>query len=257
MQYPQEETPQVPLAPEEHIESLSALRADLTSRCNDPQDGALYTDLATRDDWTLLRFLKARKFNIPKTVAMLLDWIRWRKTEKPDEITADDVTYGRNLGLCYHHGYDKEGRPCLLIFPRNNNPEGRDPAALMKFSIFVLEKFSNLIKPPTNNLTLIWDRTGMSRKNVDMAFAKGFIRICQNYYPEMLGAVYITDADFIFHAIMKVVSLFLDAATLRKLHVLRRDWKTQLVKYVSPDNLLIEHGGTSTYVYQPEDWYRL
>lgn len=38
------------------------------------------------DDPYLLRFLRARKFDIPKTQAMFNDFIKWRKENEVDQI---------------------------------------------------------------------------------------------------------------------------------------------------------------------------
>ena len=69
------------------------------------------------DDAYLLRFLRARKFDISKTVEMWNKFINWRKENDVDNITSYDYEELNEVKKFYPHGYyktDKDGRPLYI-----------------------------------------------------------------------------------------------------------------------------------------------
>lgn len=70
-------------------------------------------------DALLLRFLRARKWDVDKAWKMLASTLKWRIETNIDPIIAageeglckdEGVKKNFELGKCYYHGTDKEGR---------------------------------------------------------------------------------------------------------------------------------------------------
>jgi hypothetical protein len=72
-------------------------------------------DRAEFDDWYLLRFCRARKFNLDKTIQMFTKWIKARSEYSVDSILAVDLSKGAEIiPQVFHEGYsgiDRRGRP--------------------------------------------------------------------------------------------------------------------------------------------------
>ena len=70
---------------------------------------------------------------------------------------------------------------------------------------------------------------------------QGFVKIasgiCQDYYPETLGMMFIVNVSWIIKAGWWVVKAFLDAKTVSKINIKGSDFSKLLLEHVAPENL--------------------
>ncbi|XP_022771470.1 phosphatidylinositol/phosphatidylcholine transfer protein SFH9-like isoform X2 [Durio zibethinus] len=216
------------------------------------------------DDYhTLLRFLKARKFDPDKTIQMWEDMLNWRKEYGVDTI-IQDFLYDEyeEVQHCYPHGYhgiDKQGRPVYI------ERIGKiDPAKLMKvttverflkyhvqgFEKAFMEKFpacSIAAKRHIDCTTTILDVQGlnwMSFGKIAHDLVMRIQKIDGDNYPETLHQMYIVNAGSGFKLLWNTAKGFLDPRTTAKIHVLGSKFHNKLFEIIDPSQLPEFLGGT-------------
>jgi len=214
------------------------------------------------DTLTLLRFLRARKFDVELAKKMFVDCEKWRQDTKLDEVLPtweypekEDVF---QYYPQYYHKTDKDGRPVYI-----EQLGGIDLAAMYK--ITTAERM-------LTNLAVEYERvadprlpacsrkagtlletccTIMDFKGVGIAKAPqvyGYVKqasaLSQNYYPERLGHLYLINTPWGFSTVWSVVKGWLDPVTVKKIHVLGGNYQKELLAQVPAENLPQQFGGT-------------
>ncbi|XP_019176520.1 PREDICTED: CRAL-TRIO domain-containing protein YKL091C isoform X1 [Ipomoea nil] len=204
-------------------------------------------------DPTLMRFLIARAMDPEKAAKMFVQWRQWRAafvplgyipdSEVPDELES------RKICL---QGLSKNGFPVMIVKGRNHFP-AKDQLQFKKFVVHLLDKTlassSKDGEIGSEKLIGILDLQHISYKNVDArALITGF-QFLQAYYPERLAKFYLLHMPLFFVAVWKLVSRFLEKATLEKIVIVsNEEERLQLMREVGEDVLPEEYGGKSKFV---------
>ncbi|XP_022753897.1 phosphatidylinositol/phosphatidylcholine transfer protein SFH13-like isoform X2 [Durio zibethinus] len=217
------------------------------------------------DDYhTLLRFLKAREFNIEKTIQMWEEMLKWRKEFGTDTILQDFEFEELEEVLQYYpqgyHGVDKEGRPVYI-----ERLGKAHPSRLMRittidrylkyhvqeFERALLEKFpacSVAAKRQICSTTTILDVQGLGMKNFSRTAANllgAMSKIDNSYYPETLYRMYIVNAGPGFKKMLwPAAQKFLDAKTIGKITVLEPKSLGRLLEIIDASQLPDFLGGS-------------
>lgn len=183
-------------------------------------------------DTTLLRFLRARDFNVEKAREMLSQSLLWRKKHQVDRILSEyetpDVVKQYFPGGWHHH--DKDGRPLYILRLGQMDVKGLLKSigedGLLKLTLHVCEEGLKLLEEATNSSShavqswcLLVDLDGLNMRHLWRPGVRALLRIIQIVeanYPETMGRVLIVRAPRVFPILWTIVSTFIDENTRSK-----------------------------------------
>uniref|UniRef100_A0A0D9YDQ2 CRAL-TRIO domain-containing protein n=1 Tax=Oryza glumipatula TaxID=40148 RepID=A0A0D9YDQ2_9ORYZ len=223
------------------------------------------------DDYhVMLRFLKARKFDIDKAKHMWSEMLRWRKEFGADNIEEFDYSELDDVLECYpqfYHGVDKEGRPVYIELIGKVDPNKLVQVTTIdryvKYHVKESEKCLQMRFPACSiaakrhidSCSTILDVQGVGLKNFSKDARELIMRlqkINNDNYPETLHRLYIINAGQGFKMLWGTIKSFLDPQTASKIHVLGSKYQNKLLETIDeselPDFLggkcrCEEHGG--------------
>lgn len=126
---------------------------------------------ADHPDSLLLRFLRARKWDVDKALVMLISTMKWRSHEQhvDDDIVyrgeggaledskssnpavrseGEDFLKQLRLGKSFLHGTDKEGRPLCHVRVRLHRGGEQSERSLERYTVYVIETARLTLRPP-------------------------------------------------------------------------------------------------------------
>ncbi|XP_044835870.1 SEC14-like protein 5 isoform X1 [Mauremys mutica] len=183
-------------------------------------------------DEHILRFLRARDFNIDKAREMLCQSLTWRKqyqvdyilqTWRPPSLLEEYYTGG-------WHYQDKDGRPLYILRLGQMDTKGLVKAlgeeSLLRHVLSIneqgqkrCEENTNLFGRPITSWTCLVDLEGLNMRHLWRPGVKALLRIIEvveDNYPETLGRLLIVRAPRVFPVLWTLVSPFINENTRQK-----------------------------------------
>jgi len=229
------------------------------------KDGNVIENFEIYDDLFLLRFLRARKFDLEKTMEMFKKFLQWRIDMHVDELRESfEMDNLIEIKKLYPHGYhrtDKLGRPVYIELYDKTDVNGlfkvTTEEKMVKYYIkqyerqmkYIFPACSAVVQKPVEQSCTILDANGIGIFSL-VGPIKGFVKLAsdigQDYYPEMLGKMTIINVGFLFRAIWSMVKGFIDPKTQSKISLLKSSYKEELLKLIDEDKLPSFLGGKCT-----------
>ncbi|PVH96676.1 CRAL/TRIO domain-containing protein [Periconia macrospinosa] len=222
-------------------------------------------------DALLLRFLRARKWDVEKALVMMISTMHWRlelmhvdddimkngeeaalKDSKSDDPKVkkegEDFLAQLRMGKSFLHGLDNEGRPLCVARARMHRAGEQSEASLERFTVYTIETARMLLRPPIDTATIVFDMTDFSMANMDYTPVKFMIKCFEANYPESLGNVLVYKAPWIFNAIWNIIRGWLDPVVAGKVHFAKN--VEELEKFIPKSQIIAELGGDDKWTYE-------
>ncbi|VBB81783.1 Putative phosphatidylinositol transfer protein [Podospora comata] len=215
-------------------------------------------------DALVLRFLRARKWDVEKALIMLVSTMAWRAkemdvdgdimkngeleaVEKNDGISKDFLAQIRK-GISYVHGCDKQGRPLCFVNVRLHKAGEQSEESLERYTVYLIETCRMLLRGGVDTATIVFDMTGFSMANMDYTPVKFMIKCFEANYPECLGTVLVHKAPWIFQGIWKVIRGWLDPVVANKVHFTNN--ATEMQEYIPLKHIPKDLDGQEDWSYK-------
>ncbi|XP_070255638.1 SEC14-like protein 4 isoform X5 [Myotis yumanensis] len=242
------------------VGDLSPQQQEALARFQDNLQDLLPT-MPKADDHFLLRWLRAQKFDLKKSEDMLRKHLEFRKQQDLDNILtwqpSEVIQRYDSGGLC---GYDYEGCPVWFDIIGNLDPKGLLLSAskqeLIRKRIKVCERLlrecelqSQKLGRKIETVLMVFDMEGLGLQHLwkpAVEVYQQFFAIMEANYPETLKNLLVVRAPKLFPVAFNLVTSFMSEETRRKIVILGGNWKQELPKFISPDQLPVEFGGTLT-----------
>ncbi|XP_077441840.1 SEC14-like protein 2 isoform X1 [Vanacampus margaritifer] len=243
------------------VGDLSAKQADSLTQFRD-RIGDILPQLPAQHDHYLLRWLRARSFNVPKAEVMIRKHVVFRKNMKADAIICDwtppeVIRRYVSGGMC---GHDKEGSPIWYDVVGPLDPKGllmsaskqdfmRTKLRNMEMLQRECQKQSQQLGVNVEAITLIYDCEGLGFKHMWKPAIETYgeiLTMFEDNYPEGLKRVFLIKAPKLFPIAYNLIKHFLCEETRRKLVILGSNWQEVLRKHVDAEQLPVAYGGTRT-----------
>ncbi|VDN04664.1 unnamed protein product [Thelazia callipaeda] len=224
------------------------------------------------NDAHLLRFLRARDFDVTRASEMVQKSVTWRKQYNVDKILQDfdaPPVLKQFFPGCWHH-HDREGRPVFVLRLGRLDMKGLlrtfGMETIMKFTLSIIEqgliktaKATQMLGAPIRKVrlniafstwTLLVDLEGLSMRHLWRPGIQALLRIievAEAHYPETMGLVLITRAPRVFPVLWTLISPFIDENTRKKFMINSgQPVVNELKKYISEEFIPAFLGGTSS-----------
>lgn len=178
-------------------------------------------------DTSVLRFLRARKWDIDRALAMLAAACKFRLEKdvagiiyKGEDGLKDVPGFMNQMrrGISYIMGStDKMENPIYFIHVARHFTSAQKHEVLQDYVLLAMENARLITTAPYEKAVVIFDMAGFGLKNMDWQCVLFLVKCLEAYYPESLQRIYVHGAPWIFKGIWQVLQPMLDPVVRDKI----------------------------------------
>ena len=216
------------------------------------------------DDYYLLKFCRARKFNLEKVLKMFKNFINWRKENEVDYIDNFHFREFDEILKIYPHGFhkvDKTGHPIYYqILSKLDAEKLFETTTSDRLIKYFTQIYENMMKYKfkacskvrgelIEQVCIILDIEGIGISHLfgkTRSFLTLSTKIGQDYYPCNMVKMFLINTNRFFGLVYNIVKGLIDIESRKKIELLGTDYKEKVLEYIDPENLPTFLGGNCT-----------
>jgi hypothetical protein len=213
-----------------------------------------------RADVVLLKFLRARDFNVRDAHQMLTKCATWRAEFGADSVVDEELGFKELEGVvAYMHGWDRAGHPvCYNAYGVFKDKcmyekvfgDGEKMERFLRWRVQVMERGVKMLQfrpGGVNSIIQVTDLKGMPKRELRSA-SKQILSLFQDNYPEMVARKIFVNVPWYFSVFYAMISPFLTERTKSKFVIAREGNVAEtLYKFIRPEFVPVQYGGLSRH----------
>ncbi|XP_058506535.1 alpha-tocopherol transfer protein [Solea solea] len=219
------------------------------------------TAVSALSDGFLIKFLRARDFDVELSLKLLLNYQRWRQ-ESPD--ISGCLSPSSVLGLLstsYHSVLpqrDHAGSRVLLYRIGQWNPKDWSAFQVFRISLMTSEIISSETQTQRRGIKAIFDLQGWSLGHalqINPSLARKISSVLSDSFPLKVRGIHLVNEPMFFRPVFAMIRPFLPDKIKQRIHMHGADFHDTLSDFFSPTILPPEYGGEGPSIEEVcQDW---
>jgi len=195
----------------------------------EPEDTSHYNEDNSR---RLVRWLKAMDFDSQKTVVKLHEHAKWWQDYRMDQFQPEDEL--DHTGVLFACGHDREGRPTVIARPSHHFSSGRQESIqTARRCVYTIHLCLKRMLADAESLLVIFDARSLSRKNLDLTFAREVADAFGNHFPGRVSRIIVINFHWAMNFFWLGIQPVLDPSVKARIAVCKGD---ELAKFLPEDH---------------------
>ncbi|KAM9322592.1 alpha-tocopherol transfer protein [Pholidichthys leucotaenia] len=214
--------------------------------------GALHTNqpsVASFSDGFLIKFLRARDFDVELSLKLLLNYLRWRKESPEISSCLSPSSVLSLLNTSYHAVLpqrDHTGSRVLIYRIGQWSPKDWSAFQVFRVSLMTSEIISRETETQRRGVKVIFDMEGWSLGHalqVNPSLARKISSVLSDSFPLKVRGIHLVNEPMFFHPVFAMIRPFLPEKIKQRIHMHGAHFHDSLSDFFSPHVLPPEYGG--------------
>ncbi|KAK2843984.1 hypothetical protein Q5P01_010643 [Channa striata] len=215
----------------------------------------------TFSDGFLLKFLRARDFDVGLSLKLLLNYQRWRRESPEISSCLSPSSVLGLLGTSYHAVLpqrDHTGSRVLIYRIGQWNPKDWSAFQVFRVSLMTSEIISRETETQTQGVKAIFDLQDWTLGHalqINPSLARKISSVLSDSFPLKVRGIHLVNEPLFFRPVFAMIRPFLPDKIKQRIHMHGADFHRTLGAFFSPTILPPEYGGEGPGIEEAcQDW---